>query len=89
MALGAGPRDVLLAVAGQGIGLSAAGVALGVAGALALNHAVSQLLFGVSATDPLTFAAVASLLLAVASVASYVPAQRAMRIDPILALREE
>jgi putative ABC transport system permease protein len=89
MALGAGPRDVLLAVAGQGMGLSIAGIALGVAAALALTRLVSKLLFGIAASDPATFVTVAALLLVVASAACYVPARRAMRIDPILALREE
>jgi len=88
MALGAGPRDVLLAVAGQGMGLSIAGIALGVAAALALTRVVSKLLFGIAASDPATFLTV-SLLLLVALAACYVPARRAMRIDPILALREE
>ena len=86
--LGAGPRDVLLAVAGQGMGLSIAGIALGVAAALALTRVVSKLLFGIAASDPATFLTV-SLLLLVALAACYVPARRAMRIDPILALREE
>jgi len=88
VALGAGPRDVLLAVAGQGMGLSIAGIALGVAAALALTRVVSKLLFGIAASDPATFLTV-SLLLLVALAACYVPARRAMRIDPILALREE
>jgi putative ABC transport system permease protein len=89
MALGAAPRDVLLAVAGQGIALSAAGIALGACGALALNRLVSRLLFGIAAGDPATFVAVAALLLGVASAASFLPARRAMKIDPILALRQE
>jgi putative ABC transport system permease protein len=89
MALGARPRDVLLRVAGQGIVLSAVGIGLGAAAAVALTRAVSKLLYGVAPNDPLTFAAVGALLLAVASAASYLPARRAMKIDPILALREE
>jgi putative ABC transport system permease protein len=89
MALGAAPRDVLLAVAGQGMGLSIAGIALGVAAALALTRVVSRLLFGIAASDPATFLAVSLLLLVVALAACYVPARRAMRIDPIVALREE
>jgi ABC-type antimicrobial peptide transport system permease subunit len=89
MALGASARDVLLTVAGQGVGLSMAGVVLGIAAALALSRVVSSLLFGVSPSDPATFAAVAALLLGVAAVASYVPARRAMRIDPMLALRRD
>jgi putative ABC transport system permease protein len=89
MALGASPRDVLLAVAGQGMGLSIAGIALGVTAALALTRVVSRLLFGIAASDPATFLAVSLLLLVVALAACYVPARRAMRIDPIVALREE
>ncbi|HEY2013606.1 MAG TPA: FtsX-like permease family protein [Bryobacteraceae bacterium] len=89
MALGARPLDVLFTVAGQGVALSAAGVAIGVAGAFAVTRVLSKLLFGVAATDPATFVAVAALLLAVAALASYLPARRAMQVDPILALREE
>ena len=89
MALGARPANVLVTVAGQGIALSAVGIAAGVAGAFAVTRVLSKLVFGVSTTDPLTFASVAVLLLAVASVASYLPARRAMRVDPILALREQ
>ena len=89
MALGARPRDVLLAVAGQGVALSAAGILVGVAGALAVTRVLSKLLFGIGATDPATFASAAALLMAVAALASYIPARRAMRVDPILALREE
>jgi putative ABC transport system permease protein len=87
MALGAAPRDVILTVAGRGVALSMAGVALGITAALALSRVVSSLLFGVSPSDPRTFVAVAALLLGVAAVASYVPARLAMRIDPMLALR--
>ena len=89
MALGASPRDILLGVAGQGVALSVAGIALGGAAALGLTRVVSKLLYGVAASDPPTFLAVGALLLAVASAASYLPARRAMNIDPILALREE
>jgi ABC-type antimicrobial peptide transport system permease subunit len=89
MALGASARDVLFTVAGQGLVLSIVGVVLGIAAALALSRVVSSLLFGVSPSDPPTFAAVAALLLGVAAVASYVPARRAMRIDPMLSLRGE
>jgi predicted permease len=87
MALGAAPRDVILTVAGRGVALSMAGVVLGVTAALALWRVFSSLLFGVSSSDPRTFAAVAALLLGVAAAASYAPARRAMRIDPMLALR--
>lgn len=89
MALGARPADVLLSVAGQGIGLSAIGIALGAAGALVLARLLSRLLFGVAATDPATFAAAAAVLLAVAGLASYFPARRAMKLDAISALRNE
>jgi predicted permease len=89
MALGASPASVLWTVAGQGMGLSVAGIAAGAAAAMAVTRVLSKLLFGIAATDPATFAAVGALLVAVASVASYVPARRAMRVDPILALREE
>jgi putative ABC transport system permease protein len=71
------------------MGLSIAGIALGVAAALALTRVVSKLLFGIAASDPATFLGVSLLLLLVALAACYVPARRAMRIDPILALREE
>ncbi len=89
MALGARPADVLFTVAGQGMAWSVIGIALGAVGAFAVSRVLSQLLFGVTATDPATFAAVAALLLLVASLASYIPARRAMKVDPILALREE
>ena len=89
MALGARPSAVLFAVAGQGVALSALGVAAGTVAALALTRLLSKVLFGITATDPLTFAATAALLLLVAALASYWPARRAMRVDPIVALREE
>ncbi len=89
MALGARPRNILFSVVGEGMVLSLAGILLGVGGALALTRMVSTLLFGIAASDPVTILAVAALLLVVASAACYVPARRAMRIDPMLALREE
>jgi putative ABC transport system permease protein len=89
MALGARPADVLLAIAAQGMGWSAMGILIGAAGGLALTRMLSKMLFEVSATDPATFAAAAALLLAVAWRASYIPARRAMKLDPIVALREE
>jgi putative ABC transport system permease protein len=87
IALGAGRRDVLRLVLGQGTRLALWGIGLGVIFALALTKFLATLLYGISPTDPLTFAAVASLLVLVALAACYVPAQRATRVDPIEALR--
>lgn len=87
IALGAGRRDVLRLVLGQGTRLALWGIGLGVIFALALTKFLATLLCGISAADPLTFAAVASLLVLVALAACYVPAQRATRVDPIEALR--
>jgi putative ABC transport system permease protein len=86
-ALGARPSDILRLVVGQGFRLALAGVAIGIAGAFALTRLMTTLLFHVSATDPATFAAVALLFLLVAIAASYIPARRATRIDPMTALR--
>jgi putative ABC transport system permease protein len=89
MALGADRRHVLALVVRQGLSMALAGTAIGVAGALALSRTVEDLLFGVKPTDPLTFAAVVGVLLCVATVACYVPAWRATRLDPTQALRAE
>jgi predicted permease len=89
MALGARALDVLRLAVGQGMTLVLAGVGVGVAVAWALTRFMKLLLFGVSATDPLTFAAVATLLVAVALAACYVPARRASKVDPLEALRTE
>jgi len=89
VALGAAPGDILRLVVGQGFALAAAGAVLGIAGALALSRFVSGMLFGVPATDPVTFGAVAALLVAVALLACYLPARRALRVDPVVALRCE
>jgi putative ABC transport system permease protein len=86
MALGASPVDVLRLVVADGVGMAGAGVVLGGIGAVALGRVLATRLYGVSAVDPLTFAAVACLLLGVAAAASIVPALRAARIDPLRAL---
>ena len=89
MALGAQPKNMLALVLGRGAGLALAGILAGTLGALALTRFLSSLLFGVAPKDPLTFAGVALLLFAVALAACYVPACRAMRVDPMVALRYE
>jgi putative ABC transport system permease protein len=88
-ALGATPRDILGSVLGRGARLALFGVGIGLAGAAASGRLIAGLLFGVRATDPLTFAAAAALLAAVALLASYIPAQRATKTDPVVALRSE
>jgi putative ABC transport system permease protein len=89
MALGAQPGDVLRLVLREGTLMALLGVIVGLAASLALTRLLNNQLFGVSAHDPLTFAAVALLLLLVAVFACYLPARRAMQIDPIVALRCE
>jgi predicted permease len=89
MALGAQPGDVLRLIIGHGAKMALIGVAIGVAAALGLTRLMANQLFGVSAHDPLTFAGVATLLLVVAVAACYIPARRAMRVDPMTALRCE
>jgi predicted permease len=89
MALGAGQGAMMKMILGQGMRLVIAGIVIGLAAAFGLTRLLSGLLFGVKAGDPLTFAAVAVILTAVALIAAFVPAQRATRIDPILALRQE
>jgi putative ABC transport system permease protein len=89
VALGAHPSDVLRMVLGHAAALSLVGVLAGLAGALALSRAIGSLLFELSPTDPLTLGSMAVLLASVALVASYLPARRATRVDPLIALRSE
>jgi predicted permease len=89
MALGAQPGQVLRMVVREGMLLTATGVAGGIVAALGLTRFMASLLFGISPTDPLTFAAVTILLMSIALAACYIPARRAMRVDPMTALRYE
>ena len=89
LALGARGKEVLFMIVGQSARLALLGVAIGLTGALLLTRLMGSLLFAVAPSDPLIYTVVAALLLMVASAASYVPARRAMRVDPVVALRHE
>jgi ABC-type antimicrobial peptide transport system permease subunit len=89
MALGAARRSVLEMIVGRGLGLAALGIAVGTIAALGLTRAIADMLYGVSPTDPVTFAAVAGFLFAVVLLACLVPAYRATRVDPLVSMRAE
>ncbi len=89
VALGAGRRQVMTLVMGQSLAVTVAGLLLGLGGAAALTRYLDQLLFGLSALDPATFATVAILFAAIAMAAAFFPARRATRVDPLIALRTE
>ena len=89
MALGARPRDVLRLILGEGMKLVGVGIVLGVAVALALTRFLATLLYGVNSADPIIFVGVTTLLAGVALAACWVPARRAMRVDPMVALHYE
>jgi putative ABC transport system permease protein len=89
MALGASGPDVLRLVMGESLRLTIAGLGAGLAGAIAIGRLISHMLYGVSATDAVTFASVSLILATVALIAGYIPARRATRVDPMIALRCE
>jgi putative ABC transport system permease protein len=89
MALGAQRSSIVRMIVRHGAELTGLGIAAGLAGAVLLTRVMATLLFGVSATDPMTFVAVPLLLAVIAVLASYLPARRATRVDPVVALREE
>jgi ABC-type antimicrobial peptide transport system permease subunit len=89
MALGAGSKDIYRVVLGHGVKLTSLGLIIGIVAALILARLAQGVLFGVSSTDPITLGSVAVILAAVAFLASFIPARRATRVDPMVALREE
>ena len=88
LALGAQRGTILKMILRRGLGLAAAGAGLGVAGAWIVSHLMAGLLYGISPSDPLTYIGVTAVLVVVSLAACYIPARRAMRVDPIVALRE-
>jgi predicted permease len=89
MALGAAQRTVVQMIMSQGVAIAAAGLVIGLAGALALNRVMASLLFGVEPTDPMTFLSVSATIVGVALVACFLPAWRAAQVDPMVVLRDE
>jgi ABC-type antimicrobial peptide transport system permease subunit len=89
MALGASDGDVMRLVIGRGLLLLGIGMIIGIAGALAITRSLASFLYGIRPTDPLTFAGVVVILASVAFLASYIPARRATKVDPMIALRYE
>jgi ABC-type antimicrobial peptide transport system permease subunit len=89
IALGAQSRSVLRLVIGDGLKMAVTGVAVGLLAAFGLTRLLTGMVYGVSTTDPATFAAIAILLIVIASLASYLPARRATKVDPLVALRYE
>jgi putative ABC transport system permease protein len=89
LALGAQRSDILRMVVRQGLGLAIAGAAVGLVCALIVSHLMAGMLYGVRPSDPVTFAGVALLLISVALLACYIPARRAIRVDPLVALRHD
>jgi len=89
MAVGARPVDILRLIFGESMTLTLLGVSLGLVGAYAVTRVMKSLLFGVTSTDPITFTGVTLLLCSVALLASYIPARRAMRVNPMVALKDE
>jgi putative ABC transport system permease protein len=89
LALGAGRRSILQMVVRQGLGLALAGTVVGLLGTVIVSHLMTGLLYGVTPTDPLTFASIALALIGVALLACYIPARRAVSVDPLVALRYE
>jgi putative ABC transport system permease protein len=89
MALGAQARDIFTLVLKEGFRLAIIGIAVGIAGALALTHYLRSLLFGISATDPIIFLSISLMLITIALLACYIPARNAMRVAPMIALRHD